>query len=104
MPHCALAATSRSSARLDGLQPRRLRPRVEQQIVDLVVEAVDALDHRGDDLAIARLGDAPVDHLERGAQAGQRIANLVRDDGGELAEMRQRRLLPQLRLGALALR
>ena len=42
--------------------------------------------------------------LRGGANAGERIAHLVRDDRGELPELRQRRLLHQLRLDRLPLR
>ena len=41
-------------------------------------------------------------HLQRCPQARQGVSNLVGDHGGKLAQMRERRLFPQLRFGGLA--
>ena len=100
----AVARPPRQRETSTGCTVRRPGPRVEQQILDLVVQAVDALDHRRDDIAVSPLGDAPVENLQRGAQAGERIAHLVGDHRGELAQLRQRRLFTKLGFGAASVR
>ena len=52
----------------------------------------------------ASLRKTALDHLQRAADAGQRVAHLVRDDRGQLSELGERGLLAQLGLGGLARR
>ena len=97
--HRAAGGFAKHGPDLEGLHARRLRSGVEQQVIDLVVQSVDALDHHRDDITISCIGDPAVEHLQRRPQARQRIANFVRHDSRQLSEMRQRRLLTQLRFG-----
>ncbi len=74
-----------------------------QDVGDLGVERVEPVDHHLDDLALLRAAGGPrPQHLERGAHAGERVADLVGHDRGNLAQVRQRRLRRELRFRFLA--
>ena len=79
----------------------RFRSRKEQQIFELVVEAIDPLDHRRDCAPIARFRDPAVDHLKRRPKARQRIPDFVSHDRSELTKLRQGCLFSQLRFDVL---
>ena len=73
--------------------------------LDLRVEHVEARDHRVDHALVVRIdGRTRAQDLQRALDAGERIAHLVRDDGRQLPELRQRRLIDELLLDRLALR
>ena len=49
---------------VDGLQPRVFGTGVQQQILDLGIEIIDPLHHRGDDVAVAPVGTALLQDLQ----------------------------------------
>ena len=85
------------------VQPCRLRPGVEQQVFNFLVQFVDALDHRANNFAVVRSCRAMRDTWSD-ARRPASVPDFVGHDRGELSEVRERGLFPDLRFRVLACR
>ena len=102
----SFASATRSTG--DGSHLRRSRK--EEQILHELVQGVEPGDDLADDGGVLASRRQPAaDDLDRAAHAGQRVPDLVGDDGRHLPKRHERRLLaqplvgrPQALLGALA--
>ena len=84
---------------------QRARAREHQHVLHDAVQRVEAGDDVEQDRAIALVGRHPRrDDLQRPANAGNRVLDLVRDDRGHLAELGERFLFgePLLERDAIA--
>ena len=80
----------------DGFAAERAGPREHQHVLHDAVQRIQTGDDLEQDGAIALVGrHARRDHLQRAADAGDRVLHLVRDDGSHLTELRERFLLGQ---------
>ena len=83
-------------SKIHRLGPQHPRPRKDEQVLHDTVQRIEPRDDVRDDRPIARFGGhARRDDLQRAADAGNRVLDLVRDDRRHLPEARERRLLAQ---------
>ena len=87
---------------IELLQREALRPRVGEERLDRLVEALRLLQHDVHQLRlVARQRQLLLEHLHRAGHRRERVADLVRDAGGHFADRRQALLQARVLLEAL---